>query len=459
MRTTQSCSFPVRRSACAGAAAVLLLGLSVVPAVNAQPVSNSSLYYRLGGGSPMGGAVNRGQTSLRLGLASRMNYSCGKFDVGLSWSNVRNGLGNLGATINGAIQAGIAALPLYILQRAQPGLYQLFQNFSQKADLLVASSLKSCEAMESMIKSGQDPYEDYIRMAKGDAWKISANASGDVVQAKYDMNRDEQGQRRGLDWVFRQRAGGVGLAPIQPIRDLSVAGFNATLNLPTTASASTNHRSGLNADTRLVRAFRSPEELATWTTEVLGDKSIYLCSQDSSCPDPTTTGTATGLGPKFDKELEEISPILQGVVAGTENISKVKDIGTAGVGVSPQLVESMRELPTSTRAIAVGRVAQELAMHRVVDKALVARSVLVTGLSLPEATKVGEMQADVQRQIDRLTQYVNDLMFEFRIRKEMTSDTALAIMGDQFYRDSQAARVRDGRTAERQPLVDGRVAP
>ena len=168
---------------------------------------------------------------------------------------------------------------------------------------------------------------------------------------------------------------------------------------------------------------------------------------------------ATGLGPKFDQELQDVEPVLQGLVAGTENITKVRDLGTAGFGVTPQLVESMRELPPSSRGMAVGRVAQELAMHRVVDKALVARSVLVTGLSLPEATKVGEMQADVQRQIDRLTQYVNDLMFEFRIRKEMTSDTALAIMGDQFYRDSQAARVRDGRTAERQPIVDGRVAP
>ncbi len=437
----------------------LAAALLCAPPVQAQPVTNSSLYYRLGGSSPMGGAVNRSQNSMRLSFGARANYSCGKFDIGLSWSTVMNGLGNLGGQISGAIQAGIAALPLYILQRAQPGLYQLFQNFSQKADLLVASSLKTCEEMEAMIKNGKDPYEEWVNLAKGDGWKLKASASGDVVQAKYDMNKNEFGQKRGLDWVLGAKAGGVNTLPIRPVRDLSVAGFNATLNLPTNTSPTTSYASSSYADSRLVRAFSSAEDLATWTASVLGDKKIYLCTQDSSCPEPTTTDTATGLGPKFEKELQEVAPVLQGVVTGSEDMARLKEIGTAGFGVSPQLVESMRELPASTRPIAVGRVAHELAMHRVVDKALVARSVLVTGLSLPEATKSSEMQADMQRQIDRLTQYVNDLMFEFRIRKEMTSDTALAIMGDQFYRDSQGARVRDGRTPERQPLVDGKVVP
>jgi integrating conjugative element protein (TIGR03755 family) len=443
-------------------AAVLTLAIVSAPAANAQPVTNSSLYYRLGGGSPMGGAVNRGQTSMRLGfgLNARANYSCGKFDIGLSWSNVMNGLGNLGATITGAVQAGIAALPLYILQRAQPGLYQLFQNFSQKADLLVAGALKTCEEMEAMIKEGKDPYEDYVKLAKGDAWKVKIEGRGDVVQAKLDLNKNEEGQKRGIGWVLKTQAGGVNTPPIRPIRDLSVAGFLATLNQPTDTSPTTSYSSSAAyRDSRLVRAFGTPEDLATWTASVLGDKQIYLCTQDASCPTGTTTDTATGLGPKLEAELTSIAPVLQGLVTGTEDMSKVKDIGTAGFGVSPQLVESLRELPAPSRAMAVGRMASELAMHRVVDKALVARSVLLTGLSLPEATKAGNVQSEVQAQIDRLTQFVNDLMFEYRIRKEMTSDTALAIMGDQFYRDSQGTRVRDSKAADPKPLRDGRVVP
>ena len=94
--------------------------------VEAQPVSSSSLYYRMGGGSPTGTAPNRGTLSTQLSAGVRANYSCGKFDIGMSWSTLMNSIQNLGATITGAVQSGIAALPLYFLQSAQPGLYQLF---------------------------------------------------------------------------------------------------------------------------------------------------------------------------------------------------------------------------------------------------------------------------------------------------------------------------------------------
>lgn len=123
------------------------LAACLIAPVHAQPVSNSTLYYRMGGGSPGGAAANGQQNAMHLGLdgALRLNYSCGKFDVGLSWKTLMNSFSRLGTQVTNAVKAGIASLPLYILQRAQPGLYQLFQNYSQKADLMIAASLKTCE--------------------------------------------------------------------------------------------------------------------------------------------------------------------------------------------------------------------------------------------------------------------------------------------------------------------------
>ncbi|MFP5476099.1 MAG: integrating conjugative element protein [Gammaproteobacteria bacterium] len=433
--------------------AVLVLHL---PPAKAQPVTNSSLYYRLGGSSPTGGPINGKSTGLKLGFKVRLNYSCGKFDVGLSWANTMEGFKNLGTTISNAVKVGISSLPLYMLQRAQPGLYQLFQNFSQKADVLVAASLKTCEEMEAMIRNGQDPYEDYVKMAKGDVWKAKADASGDVVQAKLDINKNEEAQNRGVEWVFGTYAGGAGTMAIEPVRDLSIAGYNTLLNQAPAASSSTNWAASSSANTRLVRAFSSPDAMASWTTQVLGDKQVFLCSQ-TTCPQPTTTVTATGLGPRLEEELSTVRPVMQRVVADPGQVAQLKDISASGFAVSPQLVEAVRQLPAESRALATGRLVEELAMQRVIDKALVARSALIAGLSLPQATKATEMQRDVQAQVDRLTQYINDLMFEYRIRKEMTSETALAIMGEQFHKDSQAQRVPAATAVDPRPLENGRV--
>ncbi len=438
------------------AVACALTALSV-PA-QAQPVSSSSLYYRMGGGSPSGMAPNRGSLSTQLSAGVRANYSCGKFDIGMSWSTLMNSIQNLGATVAGAVQAGIAALPLYFLQRAQPGLYQLFQNFSQKADLLVASSLKSCEEMESMIKSGKDPYEDYIALAKGDAWKIKASLSGDVVQAKVDINKNEEAQKKGLDWVFGARAGGIGSAPIQPIRDLAVAGYNVTINKSASTIATANYGSSSLSSTRLVQAFKAPEDLAKWSTEVLGDQKIYLCTQDASCPNPTATVTATGLAPKYEQELEVVLPTMRTLsLAETASQADLAKVSAPGMAVSPQLMDAVRKLPTDMRSVAVNRLSQEIAMHKVIDKALIARNALISGMSLPQATAAKQVNNEVQQRIDRLTQYIDDMMFEFRIRKEMTGDTALAIMQNQLAAGAAAAGAAGGGRADRAPLVDGHV--
>ena len=451
-------TFSARLLPVAALALVFVLELVNPTSVHAQPVSSSSLYYRMGGGSPSGGAAHRGALSTQLSAGVRANYSCGKFDVGASWATLMNGIHNLGSTITGAVQAGIASLPLYVLQRAQPGLYQLFQNFSQKADLMVSASLKSCEEMEAMIKNGKDPYEEYVAMAKGDLWKVKASAQGDVVQAKVDINKNEEAQRRGLDWVFGTKAGGAGTAPIQPIRDLAVAGYNVTLNKSANSLATANYGSSSLASTRLVQAFQTPEALAKWSTEVLGDQKIYLCTQDSSCPTPTSTVTATGLSPKFETELDGVLPSMRNLAEAKSNShADLAKVSAPGMAVSPQLVDAMRKLPPDVRSVAVNRLSQELAMHKVIDKALIARNTLISGMSLPQATASNEINRQAQDKVDRLTQYINDLMFEFRIRKEMTGDTALAIMNNSLAAGSASTSVIGGTRSETAPFFDGAV--
>ena len=455
----------ILQRALAIAACVVTLSLCAVP-VQAQPVSNSTLYYRMGGGTPGGAAANRSQIAANLGLSGnlRLNYSCGKFDIGLSWQTLMNGFSQLGTQVTNAVRAGIASLPLYILQRAQPGLYQLFQNYSAKADAMIAASLKTCEEMEAMIKAGQNPYEDWVKIAKGDVWKIKAQAGGDVVQAKLDIGKNEEANKLGVQWVFGRRAGGVSSDALRPIRDLSIAGYNSTLNKPVTAAPTTSYASATEKNTRLVQAFPTPEDLAKFATEVLGDKRIYTCTQGTEgCPSPTNVTTATGLGPKYEAEYDVVLPKLQtlaNISPGATPAAVYGDLQTIsapGMSISPQLLDAMRRLPADTRAIAVNRLSQELAMHRVINKALVTRAALLTGLSLPEVTAAGDAIRDTQDTIDRLTRYIDDLMYESRIRKELTADTALAIMGSQFQADSQAMRVPDGQRTDPAPLESGRV--
>jgi integrating conjugative element protein (TIGR03755 family) len=444
-------------------AAALALALSLL-AVTAQPVHaqsrNSALYYQMGGSAPSGLANYKSNVSNQLGLAAdlRLNYSCGKFDIGFSWSTIMNGLSSLGSAISGAISAGIAALPMYIFQRAQPGLHNLFQTYSAKADLLISASLKTCEEMEKSIKAGNNPYQEFVDSAKDTAWRTRASLKGDVVAAKTAIDKNEEGQKNGVSWVFGgAKAGGIGTQPLRPVRDLSVAGYNVTLNRAPSVAATTPGTVGA----RLVGTFPTPESLASWTTQVLGDKQIYLCEGIVNCPAATTSSTATGLGPRLDAELDITRSTLGTLLAssGVDNGAALNSIATPGMAITPQLLEALRAMPPDTRALAAGRLAHELAMQRVIDKALMARSVLLAGLSLPEVPAAGNVTKDIEGKVARLTQLIEDLMFEHRIRKEMTSNTALSILEDATVRDSQAARLGRTQRTDQAPLENGRVKP
>ena len=418
--------------------------------------SSGSLYYRMGGESPGGRANYESQVAAKLGMGAvlRLNYSCGKFDLGLSWEYMLNSLKDLAGKITNAFYAGIANLPLYILMRAQPGLYQLFQTYSAQADVLVAAALKTCEEFEAQIRNGENPYEDWVKLAKGGAWKGSIRLAsesgnvnvnkefGDIVTAKRRIEREEEGQRKGIPWVFGGKyAGGTNSDPLRPIWDLSVAGYNATLGKATTADPKT---SSTGTKSRLTRTFSNAESLATFTTEVLGDKRIYTCSpSDNGCPPSSATTTATGLGPKLEEEYKEVQPALQTLASNSERgataQTKLEELGTEGYTVNGALLETLRRMPAEERAAAVERLSQELALQRTVNKALVARAVLLTGLSLPEVTAAGHAMRETQAQIDRLTQYIDDLLYESRIRRELTSNTALAIMEHQRGNEAAAA--------------------
>jgi integrating conjugative element protein (TIGR03755 family) len=435
----------------------LACSLLIVAQAHAQdrPHSQSALYYRIGGGDPAARASNPRSLSMKLGLggAVRLNYSCGKYDMGLSWSNMMNGFATLGTTISGAIKSGISALPMYVLQRAQPGLYELLQTYSQKADVAVSAALKSCEEMEAQIKAGGDPYADWLGLAKTETWK--ATSSSDVVSAK--QNVETTGGGNGVSWIGGGRAGGRSQQPIMLVKDLVTAGYNVTMNQPVLTGDTTDYSSvPAFSTTKLAKAFKHPVDASKYAQDVLGDMQIAVCD-DANCP---TKGTSTGLGlaPKYEAEIPSIESTINSLVsASAPNYALLDDIGAPGVAIGREVIDALRELPPFERSIAVQRLTKEIALARTIDKALTIRNLLLTSVTLPEVTAATVAVSEAQKKVATLNRFIDDLLFENRVRKEVVSNTASALL--QAYRDVQSQSVSTGPQRRVDPalLRDGRV--
>lgn len=428
------------------------LGMDATYAVTKGPTEDGLWYYEIGGATPVSAPANPSVVSITLGGSAQLGlgYSCGKFDPVAAVTNTLNNIGagvdSMLSAMTTAASAAIASLPALILQRANPGLYDLFQNALLKAEATVELATKSCEQMEAEIAQGKNPYADLITLSKGNDWKRQMGIGGnDAVKAKKSV--ETSNGKNGVPWIGRN-AGGRGQPVLAFTGDIVKAGYNINMNRAITAT------SRPTKVTRLTQRWATPAAARNWVVDVVGENIVTTCD---TCRKDTIPGT--GLLPKLNEEAADVTADLQRLVDGATplTLANLDKITAPGVAITRQVIESIREMPSSEQALIVGRLVSEISTARTVEKALLARRLLLSGRQVPEvyATEVAREHADTA--IAELDQEIEDLLFETRVRKEVVSETIATLLERAAVRRQASLQTPSVPTIDPKPLRNGRV--
>ena len=436
----------------------LLLGWSLLWAINGfaaqAPTEDSLWYYEIGGAEPVSVPANPSVVSVTLGGSAQLGlgYSCGKFDPVAAVTNTLNDIGagvdNMMNAMTAAATSAIAALPALILQRANPGLYDLFQNALLKAEETMQLATKSCEQMEAEIAQGKNPDADLITLSKGNDWKVQMGVGGnDAVTAKTTV--ESSNGNNGVPWIGGQ-AGGSGQPVLEFTGDIVEAGYNINMNRPVTDPSPVP----VASSTRLSEVWPSPADARDWTVEVVGENIVTTCD---TCRKDSIPGT--GLLPKLYQESAAVTIDIQNLVSGATplTLTNLDKITAPGVAITRQVIEAIREMPASEQSLIMGRLVSEISTARTVEKALFARRLLLSGRQVPEvyATEVAREHAD--NSIVELDKEIENLLFETRVRKEVVSDTVFTLLERAAARRQSSLTVPEVPTLDPNPLRDGRV--
>lgn len=451
---------PQQRSAASGYLAALTLAssLALSPSGHAQaPTEDGLWYYEIGGADPVSLPAAPRNERVRLGGSAelRLGYSCGTFDPVVA---VSNSLNDIGAGVDDVVNAmtaaasnAIAALPALILQRANPGLYDLFQNALLKAEARVEIATQSCEAMEAAIAQGKNPYADLITLSKGTDWKRQMGIGGnDAVSAKaaVDANNGDSG----IPWIGGASAGGAGQPPLNLTGDIVEAGYRVSLNQ--TASLETVPASV--ADSRLQQLWETPAEARLWVIDVVGETVATTCAD---CDKSTVPGT--GLLPKKLSEQVEVAGVLSELTVGSlaptrENLERVS---APGVSVTRQVLEAVAEMPETEQPLIAGRLVAEIATARTLERALMARRLLLSGRQVPEVYAATVAREHAETAIAELDREIDSLLFETRMRREVVSETVATVLRRAAARRQASLTVPSVPVIDPRPLKNGRVEP
>ncbi len=418
------------------------------------PTEDGLWYYEIGGAEPVSVPANPSVVSVTLGGSAQLGlgYSCGKFDPVAAVTNTLNDIGagvdNMMNAMTAAATSAIAALPALILQRANPGLYDLFQNALIKAEETMQLATKSCEQMEAEIAQGKNPYADLITLSKGNDWKVQMGIGGnDAVTAK-DTVESSNGDN-GVPWIGGQ-AGGSGQPVLEFTGDIVEAGYNINMNRVVTDPSPVPAASA----TRLSEIWASPADARDWTVDVVGENIVTTCD---TCRKDSIPGT--GLLPKLYQESATVTTEIQNLVSGATppTLANLDQITAPGVAITRQVIEAIREMPASEQSLIMGRLVSEISTARTVEKALYARRLLLSGRQVPEvyATEVAREHAD--NSIAELDKEIENLLFETRVRREVVSDTVATLLERAAAKRQSSLTVPEVPTLDPNPLRGGRV--
>lgn len=433
--------------------------LCAAPLANSD---NSDFYYEIGGARSISVPANTQVNSYAINgaLELGLGYSCGNFDPTLGVANLLNGLQQTGNNLVngavGAVQAAIGGLPALVLQRIDPGLYDLFQNAVIRAEAAIALANKTCEDYEQEIRQGKNPYAGWGDLSKIIDWKVQMGKNGygsskvDVVQAKQQVQKANG--RNGIPWIGGKKAGGVQQAAIQVTQDSVVAGYNLTLNR--TADDSSAPKKS-KSKPRLVEVFADPGEASQWAVDVLGD--VHIRTHDNH---PVETVPGYGLLPKVEKDMQSIQKDLSDLVSGKTQatLSNLEKVSSDAVLINGDVIAAIKTLKPSERAVAVSKLASEAAMTRTVEKAMLIRRLLLTA-SLEPNLGATEANTAIQASVAQLDRDIADVLFERQVHNELGSKTSALLLAFQRQQTERGRAALRPAGSDDAILQDGAITP
>lgn len=406
-------------------------------------VLDDRVMYTIGGGSAAGAPSSLYRPSgLGVGLSWRANMMCGNMNLANTLQNQLNGATQgfqqiMGNVVQNATQA-VMSLPAMIIQRANPGLYELLSNGVLQGRLDFDRSKLTCQAMAAKMADKVDQ-AGWGDMAKNQEMQANLEqSSGDAVTAV--KNTETNNGNNGVSWVGGQKAGGRAQAPIRVTADVVKAGYNLLHNrsLDDSSAVGASCQNGA-----ICQAWSSPGEASDWATRVLGETEVETCDD---CE--TLRATAgTGLSPLIQEVYTEQLAGLQRLVAGTdqptpENLNKVS---SPLLPVSRGVIEGLRDDPDQD--LLARRLASETALSSVIYKAMLLQRTLLAGSHEPNVASAQPASNALNNNVETLEREVRLLQTELQVRQSLTTNTASLVL-DRHAGGADASRIIDQRDPE-----------
>lgn len=406
--------------------------------------------YRLGGAEPISIGASSRTTTLDLSVAASWNANlmCGDFDASTSIANQLNGITGAFQQVMGNVidtaQGVVASLPALVIQRLNPGLYDLLQNGVLEAGQEFRVAKLRCDRLTDRM-SETLAHEGWAGIARTDHWRRQMGLGGDALAVAEEA--EDAGPDAGVPWVAGVAAGGAGQDPIAVGADVAVAGYNQLLSRGVTDATPVSDTAC--GGSGICMAWADPAEMTRWLGRVVGEVTIRTCE---GCV-KVEAKAGMGLASEVARQSEALEALLTALVtppfAVVTEAQLVELRGGSGYSLSPGLIGALRAEPA--REAVAGRLAGELATGRVMDQAAMARRALAAGMKEPNVANNAVALETVGTMLDELDAEIRQVETELRVKSLLGGTSATVLLAREAARRrapslerQYGSRIREG---------------
>jgi integrating conjugative element protein (TIGR03755 family) len=421
-------------------------------------------YYQIGGGdvTPLPYTPDKSDIDLEVHGHAGLGYNCGIFDPEFSIVNSLNSLKSsfehMETQVVANAKAAILELPAYKLAQYMPTLYNLIQNGVANGQFDFGVATKSCQQMVSEVAAGKNPYNNWLQASLGDQWKYNMSLAGtqaaragllgakqiDINQVKSDIAKDNgksgvqwvQGNSKGGDDLY---AGGEGQPIIYLTSDTVIAGYNVLIDSKRRYDdKSAPTRTDVNA--RIVDTFSDPTKAAQWAVKVIGEQEIttYDGGKKTSIPGRGLLNDVQDITTDINKKL---SDLVDGSVK--IDLQHLKEVSPPKVMLNNTVIQMLRKQSNPLmQAIYVNKIAEEVAVAKVIDKAKLVMQFLEVGSQAPPIYANHAAQNGLHDTENRLRQFISDLRDNPKDNEEFVGGTITKLMSNINAQEVSSAAIR-----------------
>lgn len=424
---------------------ITLLLISSMASASLLPMQ-SDYYYKLGGDSDVYiPPINRDQVvTIGGNVNTGMGLNCNLFNPVVSISNtfqdLKNSVTGIPAGIIENLKGSVAGFPMYKLQQAMPGLYNILQNTAFGAQNEFALKVQDCQAVKRTLEEGKSPVTSILSVSDSQGWidAVGRTRQGEAIDiTKTAKDIAKNGDDYGVPWVHRAEgnSGGRLQKPIQVINDVVIAGYNILLTPSRTLDNLSPPDAKAATSSHFVSYWPKPTDAAQWAVMVLGDIHVSHKKDESSREANAGVGLSTLLHscPKTASSktcATNISSYLWQLVdkkiSPTE--TNLRKLAASNILITDDIIAGIQRMPREQQVLTVAKLSEEIAIQNLLDEAMMLRRLLQAGFQIQEVQNLKPAQTMVDIALKRLDHDIHSLAFETEVRKKMMGQTLNLIM-------------------------------